>query len=242
MANDDELRERRIERKARKGPTNSELYDFAHATGNGEFLLDYLEWSQRNTLERKIRGQDTRAWKAEFSHFCETLKRERAGAVPKGEQSPKDIYNQRKEQSERLKALRAERKARSERRKADKARRKAERERKEEIARIEFLTQPPKWAKEIEIMTTENETKQTGTTESPDVNILGVEYYSQKLVSQMFQVSRQTIGRMIRRGELTGTKKGREWIIKPESIREYLQEKTSIGIAKLGTNRKKKGT
>lgn len=242
MANDDELRERRIERKARKGPTNAEFYDFAHATGNGGFLLDYLEWSQRNTLERKIRGQETRNWKAEFSHFCETLKRERAGAVPKGEQSPKDIYKQRKDQSERLKALRAERKARAERRKADKARRKAERERKEDLARIEFLTQPPKWAKEMKIMATEKETKQTGATETPDINILGIEYFSQKKVAEMFKTSRQTIGRMIRRGELTGTKKGREWIIKPESIREYLQEKTSIGVAKLGTNRKKKGS
>ena len=78
----------------------------------------------------------------------------------------------------------------------------------------------------------------TNTTNTPNehdekLELLGVEYLRQKAVADLLGKSRQTIGRWIARGEITATKLGREWIIKPESLREYLDEKTRIGRAKI---------
>lgn len=75
-------------------------------------------------------------------------------------------------------------------------------------------------------MTMKERTKDT-------TDIMGVEYLTQNAVAKMFNKSRQTIGRWIARGEITATKLGREWIIKPESLQEYLDEKTRIGRAKI---------
>ena len=74
------------------------------------------------------------------------------------------------------------------------------------------------------------------------LELLGVEYLTQKAVADMLGKSRQTIGRWIRAGELTATRLGRDWLIKPESIKEYLNEKTQIGIASpKGARAKRKG-
>lgn len=76
-------------------------------------------------------------------------------------------------------------------------------------------------------METEKTTNATGTKR----DILGVEYLTQKDVAEMLGKTRQTIGRWIAKGELTATRLGRDWLIRPESIKEYLNEKTQIGVA-----------
>ena len=64
--------------------------------------------------------------------------------------------------------------------------------------------------------------------------ILGEKFITMKAVAAMFGCTRQTVGRIIARGELTATKVGRDWLIKPESVKDYLDEKTRIGNATLG--------
>lgn len=66
------------------------------------------------------------------------------------------------------------------------------------------------------------------------IEIFGVKYFSVEHVSIMFGgVSTQSINNWALTGKITATKIGKFWYFTEENIKDYLSEKTKIGVARV---------
>lgn len=63
--------------------------------------------------------------------------------------------------------------------------------------------------------------------------IFGVEYLTTRNAAQILGVTPQSVARWILQGELTGTKIGKNWFLTESDIKDFLTEKTKLGVAKV---------
>lgn len=75
------------------------------------------------------------------------------------------------------------------------------------------------------------------TSETPKkdtLEIFGITYFSVDYVSKLLGgISTQAINRWALRGEITSTKIGRNWYFTEGDIKDYLSEKTKIGVSRV---------
>lgn len=62
--------------------------------------------------------------------------------------------------------------------------------------------------------------------------IFGVEYLTTKAAAEILGVTPQSVARWVLQGELTATKIGKYWYLTESNIKDFLTERTKIGIAK----------
>ena len=62
--------------------------------------------------------------------------------------------------------------------------------------------------------------------------IFGVEYLTTRNAAQILGVTPQSVARWVLQGELTGTKIGKNWFFMESNLKDFLAEKTKIGVAK----------
>jgi len=66
------------------------------------------------------------------------------------------------------------------------------------------------------------------------LDIFGIKYFSVEYVSRLFGgVSTQSINKWALTGQITATKIGKFWYFTETDIKDYLGEKTKIGVAKI---------
>lgn len=62
--------------------------------------------------------------------------------------------------------------------------------------------------------------------------IFGVEYLTTRNAAQILGVTPQSVARWVLQGELTGTKIGKNCFFTESNLKDFLAEKTKIGVAK----------
>lgn len=62
--------------------------------------------------------------------------------------------------------------------------------------------------------------------------IFGVEYIHITNAADLMGLKKKTLENMVLRKEITATKIGRSWFLTEPNIKDYLQEKTVIGVAR----------
>lgn len=62
--------------------------------------------------------------------------------------------------------------------------------------------------------------------------IFGIEYITTQNAAKILGVTPQSVARWVLQGELTGTKIGKNWFFTETNLKDFLAEKTKIGIAK----------
>jgi len=68
--------------------------------------------------------------------------------------------------------------------------------------------------------------------EKKSKSIFGVEYLTTKATAEILGVTPQSVARWVLQGELTATKIGKNWYLTESNIKDFLTEKTKIGVAK----------
>ena len=63
-------------------------------------------------------------------------------------------------------------------------------------------------------------------------SIFGVEYIHVENAAEIIGLKKKTLESMALKSEITATKIGRSWFFTESSIKDYLQEKTVIGVAR----------
>lgn len=69
-------------------------------------------------------------------------------------------------------------------------------------------------------------------TEQENRTIFGVKYLTTKNAAKILGVAPGSVARWILNGELTGTKIGKNWFLTETNIKDFLNEKTKIGVAR----------
>lgn len=67
---------------------------------------------------------------------------------------------------------------------------------------------------------------------SEPIEIFGVKYLPAVMVANLFKVTPQSVTRWALFGEISGTKIGKFWYFTESNIKDYLNEKTKIGVAR----------
>lgn len=63
-------------------------------------------------------------------------------------------------------------------------------------------------------------------------SIFGVKYIHINNAANILGLKKKTLERIILVGEITATKIGRSWFLTESNIKDYLEEKTKIGVVK----------